>query len=270
MRRRLKRLLDWRAALVYTHRWLGIAGCVLFVALVRLRHRDDVCAHAVARARRAAGARRRARSLDGHRLAAEAAKRAGVSRRRCAGRHATAIVRSIGSAVAAAASGNAGRPDRRSCSPIPASCSTASAVDEARAIARRFEPALHRRRCTTTATSPSRISGRCRRARRCRCIASRSTMRRARGSTCPRSTGEVVLRTTRRERFWGYLGPVIHWVYFTPLRQNGPLWTEFVIWSSLIGCVMCVTGSGLGARALLAVRALPSEARARRTRPMPA
>src|SRR6478672_6999377 len=25
-------LLDWRKVLVYTHRWLGIAGCVLFVA----------------------------------------------------------------------------------------------------------------------------------------------------------------------------------------------------------------------------------------------
>ncbi len=28
----LRRLLDWRAVLVYTHRWLGIAGCALFIA----------------------------------------------------------------------------------------------------------------------------------------------------------------------------------------------------------------------------------------------
>jgi hypothetical protein len=55
-------------------------------------------------------------------------------------------------------------------------------------------------------------------------------------------TGEVVLRTTRRERIWGYLGPVTHWLYFTPLRRNGPLWSEVVIWSSLIGCVMCASG----------------------------
>ena len=55
-------------------------------------------------------------------------------------------------------------------------------------------------------------------------------------------SGDVVLRTTWRERFWGYLGPVTHWVYFTPLRRNGSLWSEFVIWSSLIGCVMCITG----------------------------
>ena len=55
-------------------------------------------------------------------------------------------------------------------------------------------------------------------------------------------SGDVVLRTTARERFWGYLGPVTHWVYFTPLRKNGSVWSEFIIWSSLIGCVMCVTG----------------------------
>src|SRR6187431_931388 len=28
----MRRLLNWRSLLVYTHRWLGIAGCVLFVA----------------------------------------------------------------------------------------------------------------------------------------------------------------------------------------------------------------------------------------------
>jgi len=27
----LKRFLRWRALLVYTHRWLGIVGCLLFV-----------------------------------------------------------------------------------------------------------------------------------------------------------------------------------------------------------------------------------------------
>ena len=55
-------------------------------------------------------------------------------------------------------------------------------------------------------------------------------------------SGDVVLRTTRSERFWGYLGPVTHWVYFTPLRANGSVWAEFIIWSSLIGCFMCITG----------------------------
>ena len=56
------------------------------------------------------------------------------------------------------------------------------------------------------------------------------------------ATGDVVLRTTWSERFWGYLGPVTHWVYFTPLRRHGSVWLEFIIWSSLLGCVMCLTG----------------------------
>ncbi|MBI3050214.1 MAG: hypothetical protein HYY76_18110 [Acidobacteria bacterium] len=56
------------------------------------------------------------------------------------------------------------------------------------------------------------------------------------------TSGDVVLRTTRRERFWGYFGPVTHWVYFTPLRKHGSVWYEFIVWSSLIGCVMCLTG----------------------------
>ena len=29
-----------------------------------------------------------------------------------------------------------------------------------------------------------------------------------------------MLRTTRTERIWGYHGPVINWVNFTPLRRN--------------------------------------------------
>ena len=29
--RRLHKLLNWRSALIYTHRWLGIAGTLVFV-----------------------------------------------------------------------------------------------------------------------------------------------------------------------------------------------------------------------------------------------
>lgn len=55
-------------------------------------------------------------------------------------------------------------------------------------------------------------------------------------------TGDVELRTTRRDRFWAYLGPVTHWVYFTPFRRTGAPWGQFIIWSSLIGCAMCISG----------------------------
>lgn len=55
-------------------------------------------------------------------------------------------------------------------------------------------------------------------------------------------TGEVVLDTSRRERWLAYVGPVAHWLYLPVLRRNGPLWTQVIIWSSAIGCLLCITG----------------------------
>ncbi len=45
---------------------------------------------------------------------------------------------------------------------------------------------------------------------------------------------------------WNYLGSVPHWLYFTGLRMNGPLWTAVVIWVSGIGMVSAVTGVVMG------------------------
>ena len=56
------------------------------------------------------------------------------------------------------------------------------------------------------------------------------------------STGDVVMETTRRERLLAYVGPVAHWLYLPVLRRNGPLWTEVIIWSSAVGCVLCLSG----------------------------
>ncbi|MEJ2410319.1 MAG: PepSY domain-containing protein [Novosphingobium sp.] len=58
--------------------------------------------------------------------------------------------------------------------------------------------------------------------------------------------GEVVQQTTRFERFWGWLGAVPHWLYPTMLRQNGPLWSQVVIWTSLAGCFLTATGLWTG------------------------
>lgn len=60
------------------------------------------------------------------------------------------------------------------------------------------------------------------------------------------TSGEVVQQTTRGERFWGWLGAVPHWLYPTLLRQNGPLWSQVVIWTSLIGCFLTLTGLWAG------------------------
>ncbi|WP_084578958.1 PepSY domain-containing protein [Sphingomonas azotifigens] len=58
--------------------------------------------------------------------------------------------------------------------------------------------------------------------------------------------GEVVQQTTRFERFWGWFGAVPHWLYPVLLRQNSALWSQVVIWTSLIGCFLTVTGLWVG------------------------
>jgi hypothetical protein len=61
-----------------------------------------------------------------------------------------------------------------------------------------------------------------------------------------KSTGEVVQFTTRSSRFFAHLGPIPHWLYYTPLRQNGPLWSKVVIWSSGIATIAALMGLIVG------------------------
>ena len=55
-------------------------------------------------------------------------------------------------------------------------------------------------------------------------------------------TGEPVMKTTRSARRVAYVGAVLHWLYFTPLRRHGALWIQSVILISIIGCVLCLSG----------------------------
>jgi hypothetical protein len=55
-------------------------------------------------------------------------------------------------------------------------------------------------------------------------------------------TGEVVQDTTRESRLGAYFGAIPHWLYFTVLRRNAPLWTQVVIWLSGAGTVMSLLG----------------------------
>jgi hypothetical protein len=57
---------------------------------------------------------------------------------------------------------------------------------------------------------------------------------------------EVVQYTTRSSRIFAYLGPIPHWLYYTPLRQNGPLWSKVVIWLSGIATVAALLGLIVG------------------------
>jgi hypothetical protein len=61
-----------------------------------------------------------------------------------------------------------------------------------------------------------------------------------------RSSGEVVQYTTAAARIGAYLGPIPHWIYFTPLRQHQPAWSRLVIWSSGIGTVAALLGLLVG------------------------
>lgn len=61
-------------------------------------------------------------------------------------------------------------------------------------------------------------------------------------------TGAVIQDTTASERFWNWLGSVPHWLYFTELRQNAELWTQIIIWTSLAGVFLTVTGIYAGIR----------------------
>ncbi len=55
-------------------------------------------------------------------------------------------------------------------------------------------------------------------------------------------SGEVVMKTTASGRRWGYLGAVMHWAYFAPLRRQSTLWSTIMIWVSITGTVMTLAG----------------------------
>ena len=49
----------------------------------------------------------------------------------------------------------------------------------------------------------------------------------------PRS-GEVAMMTTRSSRGWAWVSTIPHWLYFTALRTNQPLWYRLLVWTSVV------------------------------------
>lgn len=223
-------IFDWRKVLAYSHRWLGIALCILFVGwftsgIVMMYARMPGLANEERLARAAV--------LDLSTVTlspADAAKQNGLRSDRVqvgmfgsrpvyrfGGREQTMVFADTGEAFAG--------------------------IDEneAMVVARRYAPGYEGPiRHVEYLTEPDQWT-----------LGSRNALPMHRFSLDDAAdtqlyvsevTGDVELRTSRSERFWGYLGPVTHWVYFTPLRKNTYLWGQFIIWSSLIGCAMCVTG----------------------------
>lgn len=60
------------------------------------------------------------------------------------------------------------------------------------------------------------------------------------------ASGEVVQYTNKATRIGAYLGPITHWLYFTPIRKHAPEWSTFVIWTSAIGTGSALLGVAIG------------------------
>jgi hypothetical protein len=223
----------WRRVLIYTHRWLGIAGCLLFVAwfvsgIVMMYSRMPSLGADERLARLA--------PLDVSRLRmapAEAAASLGAPPRSIrlamfAGRPLYRIATGRGQAAVFADTGES----------LP-QLTEAEALAVAATFVRAGDP---RPRLDETLTAPDQWTvGAIPRALF-------PLYRVALGDNdattlyVSATSGEAVLKATRWGRRLGYIGAVFHWLYFTPLRRNGPLWSNVIIWLSIAGCVMCLSG----------------------------
>jgi hypothetical protein len=59
-------------------------------------------------------------------------------------------------------------------------------------------------------------------------------------------TGNIAMKTDRESRIKGFLSGVLHWVYLIPLRKQTFWWNQFIIWGSFVGGLMCLTGVVVG------------------------
>jgi hypothetical protein len=60
------------------------------------------------------------------------------------------------------------------------------------------------------------------------------------------TAGQIVHWTTATQRFWNWLGAIPHWIYPTILRSNLVLWSQVVIWTSVLGTFLAVLGIFIG------------------------
>jgi hypothetical protein len=59
-------------------------------------------------------------------------------------------------------------------------------------------------------------------------------------------TGEPVMKTTARGRWLGYAGAVLHWTYVPRFREQRELWRYSIIYAALLGCVLSLSGLVIG------------------------
>jgi PepSY-associated TM region len=65
-------------------------------------------------------------------------------------------------------------------------------------------------------------------------------------------SGEVVLLTTSHERRWNWVGAVLHWIYFAPLRSHWAMWDRMVWSLALVATCSTLVGVWLGVARSLA------------------
>jgi len=70
-------------------------------------------------------------------------------------------------------------------------------------------------------------------------------------------TAQVEQYTRRADRIAAYFGAIPHWLYFTPLRKNGPLWSRVVIWSSGVATAVSMLGLIVGTWISLPAKRIP-------------
>jgi len=70
-------------------------------------------------------------------------------------------------------------------------------------------------------------------------------------------TGAVEQYTTRGSRLGAYLGAIPHWLYFTPLRRNGRLWSRVVISASALATAAALFGLVVGVWMYAPARRVP-------------
>jgi hypothetical protein len=233
-----RKALDWRKALIYSHRWLGTALTAVFV----IWFVSGVIFMYVGMPALPAEERLlRMEPLDVSTIAvspAEAASKAGLtspSRVRIAMDGGRPVYRFFSSGTWQAIYADTGAP----LTPLTA--------DAAVAVVRRFVPEH-----AETVRYDSRLTN-----------ADQWTLQGVIRTTMPmhrialgdaagteyyvsERTGEPVLQTTASGRFWGYMSAVLHWLYFTPLRRQGAFWAALVTGISLAGTAMCAMGIAIG------------------------
>lgn len=69
-------------------------------------------------------------------------------------------------------------------------------------------------------------------------------------------SGELLQRTSRSARAWNWPGAVLHWAYVTPLRKHWRAWDASVWWLSLVCMLVAIAGMVLGIVRMLAARRL--------------